>query len=292
MKKLTALSAIIVLALSMGACDKTDPAKDFQSFQQWNNQQDQIQIAATQHFQQQLQTAVQSKNPEAIQNAFQTYAEKIQETMVSLNNLSIKDNEIKAVAQKVKDYLNLTHELMLDSAKQAAQPTAELQQSIADKSSKVQELMVIARDAQNQLSAKYRANAQTDYQLFLDWNNKQNQIQEEAAKTFQQQLQAANDANDSGAVQVAFQTYAAKIEESLKSLETVKPKHSDTQNLVSKIKDYMLVIRDIMLDSAKNAVEPSAELQKTIADKHNRAMQLMKEAQSMQQQLDAQFKPQ
>lgn len=292
MKKLTTLSAIMLFAFSISACDKTDSSKDFQSFQHWNDQQNQMQILATQHFQQQLQAAVQAKDSQAIQNAFQTYAEKIKETITSLDTLSIKDQEIKETTQKIRNYLTITHELMLDSAKQAAEPSAELQQAIADKSNKVQELMVIARDAQNKLSAKYLANAQADYQLFLDWNNQQNKFQEDAAKTFQQQIQRAHENNDKKAVQDAFLTYASKIEEGLKTLDTLKFTQTDTQNLIANIKAYMQVIRDIMLDSAKNAIEPSEELQQAIANKHNQAMQLMQKAQSMQQQLDAKFKPQ
>lgn len=159
MKKLSTLLFAAVLALGLTACKEANPKAEYQAFSQWNESQNQVQIAATQVFQNQLQDAREKGDLQAVSAAINQYASKIDEAFQSLNKLSVKDPEIKQTVEKLKLFFLASADLMRDNAKGIAGLTDELQKSIAEKSVKVQQLLSEAQQMQDALQQKYGQSA-------------------------------------------------------------------------------------------------------------------------------------
>lgn len=134
-----------------------------------------------------------------------------------------------------------------------------------------------------------KADPAVDYVAFQQWNQTQNTFQRQATGEFQQQLKAAAEAKDARAVSAAFLTYAGKVQETIKALDSVQFASDEMKATKEKIKNYLVITQELMTDNAKEAAAPSEEQRKAIAAKQQQAQALMKEAKAAQDALEAKY---
>ncbi|UKH15910.1 hypothetical protein [Actinobacillus pleuropneumoniae] len=157
MKKLATIGAVALLAFSVTACNKADPAADYKKFQEWYQVQEQTQAAAQAELQKQL-TEVMSqaqKDPKALEAVLNTFAGKVQETLKSLDAVDVKSAEIKALKDKTKAVLGLSNEVISEQVKVMAAPTAEAQQAIQAKATQLNQAAQELQKLQADLKAKF-----------------------------------------------------------------------------------------------------------------------------------------
>ncbi|WP_150539943.1 hypothetical protein [Actinobacillus vicugnae] len=157
MKKLTTIGAVALLAFSVTACNKADPAADYKKFQEWYQVQEQSQAAAQAEFQKQLTEVMgqAEKDPKALETVLNNFAGKVQETLKSLDAIDVKSEEIKALKDKTKAVLGLSNEVLSDQVKVMAAPTAEAQQAIQAKAEKLNQAAQDLQKLQAELKAKF-----------------------------------------------------------------------------------------------------------------------------------------
>ncbi|ABY68939.1 hypothetical protein [Actinobacillus pleuropneumoniae] len=157
MKKLATIGAVALLAFSVTACNKADPAVDYKKFQEWYQVQEQTQATAQAELQKQL-TEVMSqaqKDPKALEAVLNTFAGKVQETLKSLDAVDVKSAEIKALKDKTKAVLGLSNEVISEQVKVMAAPTAEAQQAIQAKATQLNQAAQELQKLQADLKAKF-----------------------------------------------------------------------------------------------------------------------------------------
>lgn len=157
MKKLATIGAVALLAFSVTACNKADPAADYKKFQEWYQVQEQTQATAQAELQKQL-TEVMSqaqKDPKALEAVLNTFAGKVQETLKSLDAVDVKSAEIKALKGKTKAVLGLSNEVISEQVKVMAAPTAEAQQAIQAKATQLNQAAQELQKLQADLKAKF-----------------------------------------------------------------------------------------------------------------------------------------
>ncbi|ABN73436.1 hypothetical protein ACQP31_01760 [Actinobacillus pleuropneumoniae] len=157
MKKLATIGAVALLAFSVTACNKADPAADYKKFQEWYQVQEQTQATAQAELQKQL-TEVMSqaqKDPKALEAVLNTFAGKVQETLKSLDAVDVKSAEIKALKDKTKAVLGLSNEVISEQVKVMAAPTAEAQQAIQAKATQLNQAAQELQKLQADLKAKF-----------------------------------------------------------------------------------------------------------------------------------------
>lgn len=157
MKKLATIGAVALLAFSVTACNKADPAADYKKFQEWYQVQEQTQATAQAELQKQL-TEVMSqaqKDPKALETVLNTFAGKVQETLKSLDAVDVKSEEIKALKDKTKAVLGLSNEVISEQVKVMAAPTAEAQQAIQAKAQQLNQAAQELQKLQADLKAKF-----------------------------------------------------------------------------------------------------------------------------------------
>ncbi|WP_427838884.1 hypothetical protein ACQP43_01740 [Actinobacillus pleuropneumoniae] len=157
MKKLATIGAVALLAFSVTACNKADPAVDYKKFQEWYQVQEQTQATAQAELQKQL-TEVMSqaqKDPKALEAVLNTFAGKVQETLKSLDAVDVKSAEIKALKDKTKAVLGLSNEVISEQVKVMTAPTAEAQQAIQAKATQLNQAAQELQKLQADLKAKF-----------------------------------------------------------------------------------------------------------------------------------------
>lgn len=157
MKKLATIGAVALLAFSVTACNKADPAADYKKFQEWYQVQEQTQATAQAEFQKQLAEVMgqKEKDPKALEAVLNNFAGKVQETLKSLDAVDVKSEEIKALKDKTKAVLGLSSEVLSEQVKVMAAPTAEAQQAIQAKAAQLNQAAQELQKLQADLKAKF-----------------------------------------------------------------------------------------------------------------------------------------
>ncbi|WGE32390.1 hypothetical protein NYR60_01880 [Actinobacillus genomosp. 2] len=159
MKKLATLGAVALLAFSVTACNKADPAADYKKFQEWYQMQEKTQATAQAEFQKQLTEVMgqQQKDPKALETLLNSFAGKVQETLKSLDTIDVKSEEIKALKDKTKAVLGLSNEVLTEQVKLMAAPTADqaAQQAIQAKTQQLTQTAQELQKLQADLKAKF-----------------------------------------------------------------------------------------------------------------------------------------
>ncbi|WGE75898.1 hypothetical protein [Actinobacillus equuli] len=156
MKKLATIGAVALLAFSVTACNKADPAADYKKFQEWYQVQEQTQATAQAEFQKQLAEVMgqKEKDPKALEAVLNNFG-KVQETLKSLDAVDVKSEEIKALKDKTKAVLGLSSEVLSEQVKVMAAPTAEAQQAIQAKAVQLNQAAQELQKLQADLKAKF-----------------------------------------------------------------------------------------------------------------------------------------
>ncbi|WP_018652216.1 hypothetical protein [Actinobacillus capsulatus] len=157
MKKLATIGAVALLAFSVTACNKADPAADYKKFQEWYQVQEQTQATAQAEFQKQLAEVMSQaeKDPKALETVLNNFAGKVQETLKSLDAVDVKSEEIKALKDKTKAVLGLSSEVLSEQVKVMSAPTAEAQQAIQAKAAQLNQAAQELQKLQADLKAKF-----------------------------------------------------------------------------------------------------------------------------------------
>ncbi len=117
-------------------------AEDFKKIVDWNLSQEK----ALAGFQAELQQKLASQDKAQIEEALKTFTTKVDEVLKSLDALEIKNADVNAFKAKTKETLTLSNELIAESVKAMANPTAtDVQKVIQDKT---QQLMQSGADLQ------------------------------------------------------------------------------------------------------------------------------------------------
>lgn len=157
MKKLATIGAVALLAFSITACNKADPAADYQKFQAWYQTQEKAQAQAQADFQQQLAEVMgkQPQDPKALEAVLSTFAGKVQETVKSLDTVDVKSDEIKPLKDKTKALLTLSGDVLADQIKLMSAPTAEAKQALQAKTQQLNQAAADLQKLQADLKAKF-----------------------------------------------------------------------------------------------------------------------------------------
>lgn len=177
MNKFTKISAAALLTLFLAACDKpatnatteapkaeqtaqptqaavaVDPqgVEDFKKLLEWNKSQEQALGSLHEELQQRIVTGEKSK----IEEGFKLLVAKIDEVSKSLDGLEVKNAEVSAFKEKIKQNFSLSKDLAASYVTSMVNPTAENQKLVQEKSQVIikagQELQLM----QNQLQSKF-----------------------------------------------------------------------------------------------------------------------------------------
>lgn len=177
MNKFTKISAAALFALFLTACDK--PAEktaeapkaeaaqaqvtqavdqqevaDFQKIVEWN----QAQEAALAESQAALQETIATGDKAKIEESLKVFTTKVAEVLSSLDAVEVKSEAVSLFKAKTKETLTLSNDLITESVKVMANPTAEAQQVIQEKSQVLikagQELQQLQLQLQQRLMPK------------------------------------------------------------------------------------------------------------------------------------------
>lgn len=178
MNKFTKISAAALLTLFLAACDKpvtnataeapkaeqtaqpaqaaavaADPqgVEDFKKLLEWNKSQEQALGNLHEELQQRIVTGEKAK----IEEGFKLLVAKIDEVSKSLDGLEVKNAEVSAFKEKIKQNFSLSKDLAASYVTSMVNPTDENQKLVQEKSQVIikagQELQMM----QNQLQSKF-----------------------------------------------------------------------------------------------------------------------------------------
>lgn len=190
MNKFTKISAAALLTVFLAACDKPAPAKpadapkpeaaapaeapkaetpapaveapkadaaqvqgveDFKKLVEWNQAQEQALASSQAELQQTLATQDKAK----IEEALKTFTTKVADVLKSLDALDVKNADVLAFKAKTKETLELSNDLIAESVKVMANPTAEAQKLIQEKSQKLMATGTELQKLQAELQQKF-----------------------------------------------------------------------------------------------------------------------------------------
>ncbi len=195
MNKFTKISAAALLTVFLAACDKPAPAKpaeapkaeaaapaaqapaaapkaetsapaaeapkvdaaqaqgveDFKKLVEWNQAQEKALASSQAELQQTLATQDKAK----IEEALKTFTTKVAEVLKSLDALDVKNADVVAFKAKTKETLELSNDLIAESVKVMANPTAEAQKLIQEKSQKLMATGTELQKLQAELQQKF-----------------------------------------------------------------------------------------------------------------------------------------
>ena len=152
MKKLFKILSVTLFAFVVTACgDKADPAAEFKKLNDWsvNNQQ------AVMTLQTEIQQSLASQDPAKIEEAVKKFNDKYDEFQKELDAIEVKDPEIKAFKDKVKNGLVSSNKLITDVITLMKSPTAELQKQVQEETQKVMQEAMEVTKLQAELQKKY-----------------------------------------------------------------------------------------------------------------------------------------
>ena len=152
MKKLFKILSVTLFAFVVTACgDKADPAAEFKKLNDWsvNNQQ------AVMTLQTEIQKSLASQDQAKIEEAVKKFNDKFAEFQKELDAIEVKDPEIKAFKDKVKNGLVSSNKLITDVITLMKSPTAELQKQVQEETQKVMQEAMEVTKLQAELQKKY-----------------------------------------------------------------------------------------------------------------------------------------
>lgn len=151
MKKLMKLSATLLFAFCLSACEKPDPAADFKKLVEFGEKQQQSQVA----FQTELRQKLATQDPQQIEAALTEFNQKVMQITKELDAVEVKSDEIKSFKSKMKDGLTLSSELLADSIKVMQNPTEEGQKALQEKTQNTLKTAQELQQIQMELQKKY-----------------------------------------------------------------------------------------------------------------------------------------
>ena len=152
MKKLFKILSVTLFAFVVTACgDKADPAAEFKKLNDWsvNNQQ------AVMTLQTEIQQSLASQDQAKIEEAVKKFNDKFAEFQKELDAIEVKDPEIKAFKDKVKNGLVSSNKLITDVITLMKSPTAELQKQVEEGTKKLMQDAMEVTKLQAELQKKY-----------------------------------------------------------------------------------------------------------------------------------------
>jgi len=152
MNKLFKILSVTLFAFVVTACgDKADPAAEFKKLNDWsvNNQQ------AVMTLQTEIQQSLASQDQAKIEEAVKKFNDKFAEFQKELDAIEVKDPEIKAFKDKVKNGLVSSNKLITDVITLMKSPTAELQKQVQEETQKVMQEAMEVTKLQAELQKKY-----------------------------------------------------------------------------------------------------------------------------------------
>ena len=155
MKKLFKILSVTLFAFVVTACgDKADPAAEFKKLNDWsvNNQQ------AVMTLQTEIQQSLASQDQAKIEEAVKKFNDKFAEFQKELDAIEVKDPEIKAFKDKVKNGLVSSNKLITDVITLMKSPTAELQKQVEEGTKKLMQDASEVTKLQAELQKKYPTN--------------------------------------------------------------------------------------------------------------------------------------
>ena len=155
MNKLFKILSVTLFAFVVTACvDKANPAAEFKKLNDWsvNNQQ------AVMTLQTEIQQSLASQDPAKIEEAVKKFNDKFAEFQKELDAIEVKDPEIKAFKDKVKNGLVSSNKLITDVITLMKSPTAELQKQVEEGTKKLMQDASEVTKLQAELQKKYPTN--------------------------------------------------------------------------------------------------------------------------------------
>ena len=155
MNKLFKILSVTLFAFVVTACgDKADPAAEFKKLNDWsvNNQQ------AVMTLQTEIQQSLASQDQAKIEEAVKKFNDKFAEFQKELDAIEVKDPEIKAFKDKVKNGLVSSNKLITDVITLMKSPTAELQKQVEEGTKKLMQDASEVTKLQAELQKKYPTN--------------------------------------------------------------------------------------------------------------------------------------
>ena len=152
MNKLFKILSVTLFAFVVTACgDKANPAAEFKKLNDWsvNNQQ------AVMTLQTEIQQSLASQDQAKIEDAVKKFNDKFAEFQKELDAIEVKDPEIKAFKDKVKNGLVSSNKLITDVITLMKSPTAELQKQVQEETQKVMQEAMEVTKLQAELQKKY-----------------------------------------------------------------------------------------------------------------------------------------
>lgn len=155
MNKLFKILSVTLFVFVVTACgDKANPAAEFKKLNDWsvNNQQ------AVMTLQTEIQQSLASQDPAKIEEAVKKFNDKFAEFQKELDAIEVKDPEIKAFKDKVKNGLVSSNKLITDVITLMKSPTAELQKQVEEGTKKLMQDASEVTKLQAELQKKYPTN--------------------------------------------------------------------------------------------------------------------------------------
>lgn len=156
MNKIIKLGTAVLFALFVAACNKADPAADYQKLVEWSVANQQSQAAFQQEYMQKLSSGDETQIVEAM-NALSARNADVQK---SLNALDIKSPEIKQLKDKMQSVLTLTSELAKDGLALMNNATPEATKVVQEKTEKTTAATAELQKLQAELAEKYGKKAE------------------------------------------------------------------------------------------------------------------------------------
>ncbi|MCK3658161.1 hypothetical protein A4G18_05425 [Pasteurellaceae bacterium Pebbles2] len=139
------------------------------------------------------------------------------------------------------------------------------------------------------VTACEKADPVADYKKYDEWYQTQAPIQTAAQAEFNQQLADAMSSNDSKKLEAAFQNFAGKVQETLKSLDAVNVKSDEIKALKEKAKGLLNLSNEVLTEQAKLVAEPNAEKQQAVQAKADKVKEYAGELEKLQAELQGKF---
>lgn len=140
-----------------------------------------------------------------------------------------------------------------------------------------------AEEAKADMSAD--AQGVEDFKKLLEWK----QSQEVMLAQAQAELQQSVASQDKAKVEEAFKAFKGKVDEVLKSLDSLEIKNQEVNAFKAKTKESLMLSSDLITDSVKVMAAPTPEAQAAIQEKAQKLMLLGAELQKSQIELQNKF---
>lgn len=126
-------------------------AADFRKIVEWNQIQEKNLAEAQNALQQKLETQDKAQ----IEEGLKLLKLKVDEILASLDAVEVRNSDVANFKTKTKETLTLSNELIAESVKIMATPTAELQNIILEKTQKLMQSSEELQQLQSKLEAKF-----------------------------------------------------------------------------------------------------------------------------------------